>query len=78
MKCNKPLHSAFFCLYRLVGPHQSLQALLQNKYLIDCDGAGASFRYKNLLLSHSLVFKVQEDMYQFYDDEFLPWVCKYY
>eukprot|EP00906_Rhabdomonas_costata_P001417 RCo002376 len=52
----------------------STPVLTSHKYLLDVDGAGASFRYKNLLLSRSLVIKVQEEMHQFFDGDLKPWV----
>eukprot|EP01006_Ploeotia_vitrea_P061104 TRINITY_DN77250_c0_g1_i1.p1 TRINITY_DN77250_c0_g1~~TRINITY_DN77250_c0_g1_i1.p1 ORF type:complete len:655 (+),score=57.28 TRINITY_DN77250_c0_g1_i1:42-2006(+) len=47
---------------------------LDHKYLVDVDGWGSTFRFKNLLLSGAAVFKVENNMYQFFYQELKPYV----
>lgn len=47
---------------------------LAYKYQLDLDGHGGTFRFKHLLLTGSLVFKVDSPMNQFWMPQLIPWV----
>ena len=46
---------------------------LQYKYQLDLDGHGGTFRLKFLMLSGSLVFKVDSPLYQHWMADLVPW-----
>eukprot|EP00906_Rhabdomonas_costata_P014113 RCo020265 len=59
------------CL-QMLGHPLAPEVLLQHKYVLDIDGWGTTFRMKNLLLSNSLLVKVEDDLWQFFTGELLP------
>ncbi|EFN51444.1 hypothetical protein CHLNCDRAFT_33034 [Chlorella variabilis] len=68
-----------FCVHKscepeITGTALSWEEQLQYKYILDADGLGSVFRSKHLLISGSLVFKIDTPIAQFWATEIRPWI----
>jgi hypothetical protein len=57
-----------------VGEHMSPSDFARQKYWLDIDGHGATFRYKNYLHGESVIFKIESEYYQHFHSGLQPWV----